>query len=317
MYKRQKLCLVCFFLGFLYILLFIISAIWKSYNSMSMYWDKRSKTVSFPMTGLKTILSTNDMCDSMPYLVVLVPTQHKSVEERHSIRKTWMNPVWANLNRNYTVKLIFVVGTSLNRIDDLIIKDEHEQYKDILEGDFMESYTNLTLKILFGLNWINKFCDSAQYVLKADDDTLIILPNLLRFLSQTRLKTRIIGHIVEGEEVKRKGRWKVDSNLYPHKIYPPYVFGNSYVIPINIIEHLVTASNYIPMITVEDAYITGILRREAHSGLIHHPGFALRLHSIKVFNLCLYRDKISITNLGPLKLLEMWSSIVHFNHSDC
>lgn len=257
-----------------------------------------------------------NVCNPSPYLVVLILSTFGAKEERNSIRNTWLNSVWTNLHPNFTVKHIFILGLK-NRNEELAILHESKMFKDILSSNFIDSYENLTLKVLIGLNWINKNCEHTKYVLKADDDTLILVPNLLLFLSQNVHIERIIGHVVESGVVNRKGRWKVALDLYPHKIYPPYVFGNSYVIPRSLLQSLITASNHMPSIPIEDAYITGILRREAKSNLLHHPGFSFWLQSTKVTSLCLYSYKISITNLGPFKMLKIWNTFLHFNYTNC
>ncbi|NXX47410.1 B3GT4 galactosyltransferase, partial [Tricholaema leucomelas] len=60
---------------------------------------------------------------------------------------------------------------------------EWETHGDLLQGDFRDSYSNLTLKTLLLLRWAAAHCPSAAFLLKADDDVFVNLPSLTSYLS--------------------------------------------------------------------------------------------------------------------------------------
>ena len=72
------------------------------------------------------------------------------------------------------VRRLFLIGNSLddNSVDPL--KEQHEallqaeanEYGDILQGEFHDSFRNLTLKEIMFLNWLPKHCPKTQFIFK-------------------------------------------------------------------------------------------------------------------------------------------------------
>ncbi|CAK9293522.1 unnamed protein product [Gordionus sp. m RMFG-2023] len=60
-----------------------------------------------------------------------------------------------------------------NRIIQRMLKIEARKYRDIVQGDFLDSYQNLTYKMIMGFKWIASRCSKADYVLKMDDDIYV------------------------------------------------------------------------------------------------------------------------------------------------
>ena len=50
------------------------------------------------------------------------------------------------------------------------IYKESEKYEDIIQGDFLDTYNNLSYKAVMGSVWVSEFCEQAEFVVKADDD---------------------------------------------------------------------------------------------------------------------------------------------------
>ena len=59
---------------------------------------------------------------------------------------------------------------------------ENYHHRDIIQGNFIDSYRNLTYKHAMGLKWVKYFCNGADYVLKTDDDNYINIFGVIRFL---------------------------------------------------------------------------------------------------------------------------------------
>ena len=55
------------------------------------------------------------------------------------------------------------------------VKEERDKYNDIVQGNFHDSYRNLTYKNMFGLLWVSNFCEQAEFVIKTDDDMYVDL----------------------------------------------------------------------------------------------------------------------------------------------
>ena len=56
-----------------------------------------------------------------------------------------------------------------------VINKENEAYHDIVQGDFVDHYKNLSYKAIMGKLWVSEFCEQAEFVVKTDDDMYIDL----------------------------------------------------------------------------------------------------------------------------------------------
>ena len=54
-----------------------------------------------------------------------------------------------------------------------VINKENEAYHDIVQGDFVDHYKNLSYKAIMGKLWVSEFCEQAEFVVKTDDDMYI------------------------------------------------------------------------------------------------------------------------------------------------
>ena len=52
---------------------------------------------------------------------------------------------------------------------------ENIQHGDIVQGNFFDSYRNLSYKATMGNLWVSEFCEQAEFVVKTDDDMFIDL----------------------------------------------------------------------------------------------------------------------------------------------
>ncbi|KAJ8319509.1 hypothetical protein KUTeg_004600 [Tegillarca granosa] len=186
--------------------------------------------------------------NSSPFLIILIPSIPNNKEVRNAIRTTWgsiaKGGVWPRKSVNVKIKLAFLLGMSdpENLTLTKLINEESTTYGDLIEGNFTDSYYNLTLKILLGLKWY-------------------IGP-----------EGKILGCISLHSPVLRSGKWKLDKSLYPFPRYPKYVSGCSYFISINVVPRLFQISEYFPYISIEDAFITGMLAKSVNTAVAALPG---------------------------------------------
>ena len=129
------------------------------------------------------LIKNSRVCESLKRdiyfsVIILVKSAAINFERRNSIRKTWGWP--GNCNHT-TTRIVFLLGLISDKTAQLEIKKENDRYQDIVQGDFIDSYDNNTLKTLMGLEWAYLFCES-DYYLFADDDYYISTKNLFLFL---------------------------------------------------------------------------------------------------------------------------------------
>ena len=109
-------------------------------------------------------------------LVIVIHSHPEHIELRNTLRQTWAQ-------ETDNTRRIFVVGIIDNTFASDAINRESEGFGDMLQGDFIDSYRNMTYKHLLGYRWIHHHCSGSSYVLKSDDDQFVDTLQLPRYLS--------------------------------------------------------------------------------------------------------------------------------------
>ena len=94
----------------------------------------------------------------------------------HSDRRTVIRETWGFEHRfsDVVFKRIFLLGVNPKDPKSMDkINKESDLYGDIVQADFVDDYSNNTLKIMSGFKWAVEHCSKAQYVLFSDDDMYI------------------------------------------------------------------------------------------------------------------------------------------------
>ncbi|NXY27238.1 B3GT4 galactosyltransferase, partial [Atrichornis clamosus] len=68
---------------------------------------------------------------------------------------------------------------------------EWRRHRDVLQGDFGDTYGNLTRKTLLLLRWAAACCGGVPYLLKADDDVFVNVPALAAHLRRPATPPRL------------------------------------------------------------------------------------------------------------------------------
>ncbi|XP_046380660.2 beta-1,3-galactosyltransferase 1-like [Haliotis rufescens] len=210
-----------------------------------------------------------------PYLIIMVLSQTRY--HRTTIRQTYGSVAhgqnWPGSNLTLNIKMIFVFGDTGSKAHEAILKEESKIYGDILQGNFSDSYKNLTLKVLTGLKYVAEYFPDTQYVLKADDDTFTDVDRLVRLLSKLQPVNTVLGFIHKFSVVKRRGQWGLSRTVYPFPLYPQYAAGNTYVLTMDYVKCVLKKAKFFPYMLIEDAFITGIMCVLCNGTQYHVEGF--------------------------------------------
>ena len=250
--------------------------------------------------------------------VILVMSAPYNQPQRDAIRKTWARRLMfaSHDDTDVHLRLVFVVGVSdflYSASDQLArVTKEAELYRDMVVGDFNDTYQNLTLKALFGLQWVSEHCNSTRFTVKTDDDTFINVNTLRQFLQRNRTES-IIGSVITNGEVMREGLWEVDRAIYPQSNYPSYCSGVLYLLSTAIINDLLMNINAVALVTIEDAFITGILAQYSGYQCVNNEIFP-HWHTVSNHrNNCrlLARDLIALHHVYYEKMYEIYDFLSH------
>ncbi|XP_013414876.1 beta-1,3-galactosyltransferase 5 [Lingula anatina] len=201
----------------------------------------------------KLLISPRNKCQGNVTLLMVALSQYKNIHLRSVIRKTWGAP------KKSDVRLCFIFGRQNTTAwdEDLIL--ESQEHHDIIQYDFLDTYENLVLKSLSILRWANDHCERDLFILKVDDDILMMTSRLYARLSQLKPEGVLLGYYNPHSVVIRGGRWGVSRTDFPFSTFPPYLMGGAYVMSSDVSRTLLASAKHVSLIPIEDVFITGIL----------------------------------------------------------
>lgn len=278
--KNSNICvsaLTCVCLGNI-ILLYIFKNLQAEYVWQQNIAVQSRRTIEMPKEIILQKSPTEDesyivneplLCNNQTVdLIIVVCSSLDHFKQRQAIRETWGNIT----QETFRVKLIFLVGKwtqkQFSRINASFFT-ETSKYKDLVQGNFIDSYRNLTLKSISMLRWVNTYCSHANYLLKVDDDMYINIPNLFSAIYKQVVKLFIMGNLIIGAKPVQDNtsKWYTPKKLFPEENYPHYVSGTAYVISGCAIPKIYSSAKSTKPFWLEDIFITGICAKKAG---IHH-----------------------------------------------
>ncbi|VDH91590.1 beta-1,3-galactosyltransferase 1 [Mytilus galloprovincialis] len=196
------------------------------------------------------------------FLLVFVHSSAKKFLARQQIRSTY-GSIFDYENEH--IEYVFVLGQTPKPEIQQRINDESEKYMDIVQGNFVDSYRNLTYKRVFSLFWVNNFCSNTRFVVKVDDDVIINIPLLIQHLRQKteeKLLTNVLEcymHIDNEPLRQNNSKWRTALSEYRYPTFPPYCDGFSSIMSIDVIRKMYDTTKEIPFLWLEDVYGGGFL----------------------------------------------------------
>lgn len=298
-----------------------------------------------PLALPRLLIPNEDACTppgAPTFLLILVCSATEHLNQRNAIRASWGG---VRAARGLRVQTLFLLGEPHGTYSDQGSQKQLERESaakgDILQAAFQDSYRNLTLKTLSGLNWADKYCPIARYVLKTDDDVFVNVPELVAELIRRggrweqwekgidpQREAEVENRQQEGKPTLGSrqvpllylGRlhWQVHPSRTPggkHHIseeqwpltwgsFPPYASGTGYVLSASAVQLILKVASRAPPLPLEDVFVGISARRGGLS-----PTHCVRLAGATHYPLdrCCY-GKFLLTShrLDPWKMQEVW-----------
>ena len=225
------------------------------------------KSNKFPSTVDKDfIINCKDLCGvnkKIDYLY-LVHSATDNFDRRMGIRTTFGRKI---LFGNFTQRAVFVLGKTNYPSITGKIQQEAEEYKDIVQGDFMDTYHNLSLKGVVAYRWVALYCPNTRVVIKIDDDTFVnpykivqkIEPSLYDKPKQMWCRRYLQNKKPISRELSSK--WTVDQSEFRNLSHFPITHCNGFflIMTPDLIRPLLEAARITPFFWVDDIYLYGML----------------------------------------------------------
>lgn len=206
------------------------------------------------------------VCKKSQKFVILVHTSPANIERRQVLRESWAA-------KNETeIDVFFVTGVPKNINDQKTLEKEIIEHNNIIQGDFLDTYHNLTYKHVMGLKYVFFYCPEVEYVVKIDDDVFVNTHVVSKFFDvyterfgQTKdiLCTKRVGH-----SVLREGKWAVQTKDFPDDKYPPHCLGFAIIYPRKAVELLYLQAQRLRYFWIDDVHVSGSVAKAAGVGQI-------------------------------------------------
>ena len=212
------------------------------------------------------VLKPNNFCPlntTVDYLIV-VNSATNNFQRRLAIRTTFGQ---ANLFGRLTTRCVFLLGRSPDEQVSRGTTAEADQYNDIVQGDFHDSYHNLTLKGVMGLRWINESCSSPKLIVKIDDDVFLNVFRVVSFwINRFQPSSKTIGCDLLKKGTSRIFRdvdqkWAVDQQLFKGFDTFPFPHCKGYFVAMtgDLVEPMLKVAKITPFFWIDDVYLYGLL----------------------------------------------------------
>jgi len=253
---------------FLYGLVFVVSQIGFILCYSKFYWtdssnhvgcrcqdqDKYHVTVKDDLDILANVDETTDQFNTASdyLLLVIALSSPDGKTRRDTIRQTW----YSESQKHQDVLLKFVIGTmNMGEAKLTEIDKENEEHKDLLLLDnLIDSFANLTRKVLYSYIWAHSEV-KFSYLLKCDDDTFVVLETLLDEL-RGRMSSRMYywGFFDGRASVKRAGKYQ-EFGWYLCDKYLPYALGGGYILSADLVKLIALNSGHLKLYVNEDVSV--------------------------------------------------------------
>ena len=128
-----------------------------------------------------SLLQEPPACSSC-HLLILVHSAPSHFSLRQALRETWAR------QQPGKIRTVFVLGEVEDAGLAARLQEEGRLQGDLLQGAFLDSYRNLTMKHLLGYTWARDHCSAAFWLLKTDDDQFVDTLHLPRLLQELELE---------------------------------------------------------------------------------------------------------------------------------
>lgn len=238
-------------------------------------------------------------------IVIVVLSARPNFVQRKLIRQTYGSI--RNINNVHILAVVFMLGglddPDGEKTDISELEAESVRFGDVIMGDFVDTYKNLTRKTIMAYEWLESFCQEADIVVKTDDDVVVnmfALTEELRKWTPTMIGSLTFWCGIHWSEIidrNESSRYYVPYEDYSGEVFPKHCAGVGYVTPMGVIHRIVEeiSKSYLGSVcTHEDVFMTGIVPEKINSNQSQPIEFVDKISDwiIYVLSNGVYEDEI-------------------------
>ena len=258
-------------------------------NHMNYVYEANPNSLMDPLVHKHQYrLSINNatICSSETFLLFLINSAPEHREKREMIRETWGS---VKLYNGAQIRVVFLFGErpkpnnmSSEALNERL-KTESGVRGDIIKGNFIDDYVNMTYKTVMGHYWMDTYCPGASFVMKADDDVLINIYKVVHFLQEinqtpSKVSTFFYGSCAQHHPHRSKSsKWYISYFDYPYELYPSFCTGAGYILSNEAAARIYKATPRVPYYWMDDVYIGFCAELANIEPIDHYYGYYLVL----------------------------------------
>nr|XP_040142763.1 beta-1,3-galactosyltransferase 9 [Ictidomys tridecemlineatus] len=254
------------------------------------------------------VLSQSDICKGKNiFLLSLIFSSPGNGTRRELIRKTWGN---VSSVQGHPILTLFALGMPVTVTTQREIDKESHKNNDIIEGIFLDSFENQTLKIITMTQWAVTFCSNALFILKVDEEMFVNLPSLVDYLLNLKehLENIYVGKVVHQDTPNRDPGSQnfVPLSEYSQKYYPDYCSSEAFVMSQDVARMIYVVFKEVPIMVPADVFV-GICAKIVGLIPIHSSRFSGKGH-IR-YNRCCYKFIFTSSDTKDAEISLAWMEI--------
>ncbi|XP_058528564.1 beta-1,3-galactosyltransferase 9 [Ochotona princeps] len=254
------------------------------------------------------ILNQPEVCKGKNiFLLSLIFSSPGNGTRRDLIRKTWGS--MTNI-RGHLVVTLFALGMPVLVTTQKEIDKESWEDNDIIEGIFLDSSENQTLKMIAMTQWAVTFCPNALFILKVDEGVFVNLPGLVDYLLNLKehLEDIYVGSVIHQGAPNRDPHHQefVSLSEYPEKYYPDYCSGETFVVSQEVARMMYVVFKEVPVRVPADVFI-GMCAKSIGLIPMHSSRFSGKRH-IR-YNRCCYKFIFTSSETTDTEMSLAWKGI--------
>lgn len=202
--------------------------------------------------------SVNDEYSQLPFVLILIHSAPLNWHKRNVIRYTWGQ-------QDSRARIFFLLGAVNTTQLQHRLRQENDMFQDIIQGNFIDAYRNMTYKHIMALKWFTYNCPKLKYLVKTDDDVFVNTPALYEYLEKSGDRQNFLFCSVKvGAPIKRsyRSKWRVSPKEFAGRYYPPYCPGYSIVYSADVVFRLYKEAQRTRYFWIDDVHVTGTLAQK-------------------------------------------------------
>jgi len=252
------------------------------------------------------------------FLLLVIKSSPENYDRREVLRNTWAKE---RLQNGVWIRRLFISGTKesgfakkrLNKLLEL----EQRKNDDILQWDFHDSFYNLTLKQILFLEWMERNCPHARFLLNGDDDVLANTDNMVQYLQNLEnndgSKHLFTGHLIHyvGPIREQRSKYYIPVQVHESESYPPYCGGGGFILSGHTALVIYNMSHHIPILPIDDVYMGMCLEKaglgpESHLG-VRTAGLYIPGGGMDDYDPCFFREMLLVHRFLSVNMYVMWN----------